>query len=127
MVVMKWLALVPVAMLAAAGAGLAQRPSGSGTRVAACAVARADNPEWPGIWRGHCAVRTEPNGSLIFRATRGRFPARVELISLVVASPGVAEVRVTTRDGVNAVWGEARQSEQDPACWLGEGIRVCAY
>ena len=123
----KWLALVPVAVLGVASAGLAQQPSAPGTRVAACAVGRGGNPEWRGIWRGRCAVQTLANGSLVFQASRSRFPAGVQSISLTMTSPGVATVSSTGRDGGSIVWGEARQSADDRACWLGENIRVCAY
>ena len=43
-----------------------------------------------------------------------------------VIEPGLAEVRGLTRAGVNSRWGQARRSRSDPACWAGDGFRVCA-
>ncbi|MSP03628.1 MAG: hypothetical protein EXR07_21700 [Acetobacteraceae bacterium] len=43
-----------------------------------------------------------------------------------VVSPGVADVRGLTRDGINSRWGEAKRSAKDRACWIGTDFSICA-
>ncbi|MGD9656797.1 MAG: hypothetical protein AB7U61_04015 [Methylocystis sp.] len=51
----------------------------------------------------------------------------VTLISVAIVSPGVAEVRGLTREGINSRWGEAKRSKADPACWVGSDFKICVY
>jgi hypothetical protein len=58
---------------------------------------------------------------------RASFPGGINPVSVAIETPGVAEVRGLTRDGINSRWGEARRSKRDPACWEGSDFRICAY
>jgi hypothetical protein len=58
---------------------------------------------------------------------RASFPGGINPVSVAIDTPGVAEVRGLTRDGINSRWGEARRSKKDPACWEGSDFRICAY
>lgn len=58
---------------------------------------------------------------------RASFPGGINPLSVAIDTPGVAEVRGLTRDGINSRWGEARRSKKDPACWEGSDFRICAY
>jgi hypothetical protein len=48
-------------------------------------------------------------------------------ISVSIISPGVADVRGLTTDGINSRWGTALRSKVDPACWKGSDFEICAY
>ena len=48
------------------------------------------------------------------------------IVTVSVISPGTAEVRGLTKDGINSRWGEAKRSSQDQACWAGSDFRICA-
>lgn len=58
---------------------------------------------------------------------RASFPGGVNPVTVAIISPGVADVRGLTREGINSRWGEARRSKRDPACWEGADFRICAY
>ena len=58
---------------------------------------------------------------------RASFPGGINPVSVAIDTPGGAEVRGLTRDGINSRWGEARRSKKDPACWEGSDFRICAY
>jgi hypothetical protein len=49
------------------------------------------------------------------------------LLNIVIVGQGIAEVRGLTRAGINSLWGEARRSSRDRACWYGADFRICAY
>jgi hypothetical protein len=92
-------------------------------RPARCVVASAGSP----TWRGPCNFVADRNGSFGISPMRGAFPGGITDISVGIVSPGVADVRGLTPDGINSRWGEARRSRRDPACWVGEDFSVCAY
>lgn len=48
------------------------------------------------------------------------------IVTVSVISPGTAEVRGLTKDGINSRWGEAKRSSQERACWAGSDFRICA-
>src|SRR5687767_14890799 len=48
------------------------------------------------------------------------------VVTVSVVSPGVADVRGLTKDGINSRWGEAKRSSQDKSCWAGSDFRICA-
>ncbi|MFM7652762.1 MAG: hypothetical protein ACKO5M_07590, partial [Vulcanococcus sp.] len=48
-------------------------------------------------------------------------------ISVSIVSPGVAEVRGLTTDGINSRWGSAVRNKKDSACWTGSDFEICAY
>jgi len=110
-------------MLAAAAFGLFFAATPALARPARCVVQSAGAP----TWRGACNFIPDRGGSFAIDPARGRFPGGVSDISVSLVSPGVAEVRGLTRDGINSRWGEARRSRRDPACWVGEDFSVCVY
>jgi hypothetical protein len=109
--------------LAAAGFALALAATPAAARPARCVVQSAGER----TWRGPCNFVPDRGGSFSVDPARGRFPGEASDISVSLISPGVAEVRGLTRDGINSRWGEARRSRRDPACWVGEDFSVCVY
>jgi hypothetical protein len=110
-------------LLAAAALGLAFVATPAAARSARCVIQSAGAP----TWRGPCNFVPDRGGSFAVDPIRGRFPDGISDISVSLISPGVAEVRGLTRDGINSRWGEARRSRRDPACWIGEDFSVCVY
>ena len=49
----------------------------------------------------------------------------IELVNVVIISPGFAQVRGLTKGGINSMWGEAHRSASDRACWEGSDFRIC--
>lgn len=93
-------------------------------RTARCVVRSPGTP----TWRGPCDfVSDGPGGTFAIIPLRGRFPGGADDIGVAIISPGVAEVRGSTPDGINSRWGEARRSRRDPACWVGSDFSVCVY
>jgi hypothetical protein len=92
-------------------------------RPARCVVTSAGEP----AWRGPCDFIPDGGGSFAIQPARGRFPDGIGMISVSIISPGVAEVRGLTPDGINSRWGEARRSARDRACWTGSDFSVCVY
>lgn len=107
-------ALVPVMLFAATAAE---------ARPARCVISGAGSP----TWRGPCDFVAERGGSFGIRPNRGTFANGISDISVAIVSPGVAEVRGLTRNGINSRWGEARRSRRDPACWVGADFSICVY
>ena len=110
-------------MLATAGFGLFLAAAPAAARPARCVIQSAGEP----TWRGACNFIPDGGGSFAVDPAHGRFPGGISDISVSLVSPGVAEVRGLTRDGINSRWGEARRSRRDPACWVGEDFGVCVY
>ena len=98
-------------------------PAAAAARPARCVIRSAGAP----TWRGACNFIPDRGGSFAVAPARGNFPDGVGDISVSLVSPGVAEVRGLTSDGINSRWGEARRSRRDPACWVGEDFSVCVY
>ncbi|MDP8912347.1 MAG: hypothetical protein M3N39_02075 [Pseudomonadota bacterium] len=93
-------------------------------REARCLVKAAGAPDY----RGPCRFSPEKRGSFtIVPGGRRAFGNGITSISAWMVSPGVAEVRGLTREGVNSRWGEARRSRRDRACWLGSDFSICVY
>ena len=111
---MKKLLFAPFMLLAATAAE---------ARPARCVIASAGSP----TWRGACDFLAERGGTFSVSPYRGSFPDGIGSISVAIISPGVAEVRGLTSDGINSRWGEARRSRRDPACWVGEDFSICVY
>ena len=107
-------ALTPALLFAASAAE---------ARPARCVITSTDSP----TWRGPCVFLAERGGSFGIRPNRGAFADGISDISVSLVSPGVAEVRGLTPDGINSRWGEARRSRRDPACWVGEDFSICVY
>ena len=109
--------------LAAAGFALALIATPATARRARCVVQSTETP----TWRGACNFMPDGGGSFYIDPVRGRFAEGMSTISVSIISPGVAEVRGLTDDGINSRWGEARRSRRDPACWVGEDFSICVY
>lgn len=77
---------------------------------------------------GKCRVTAETGGSFTLENVDPKKPLYGSILSVTVSivSPGVAEVRGLTRQGVNSRWGQARRSNEDRACWEGSDFRICA-
>lgn len=107
-------ALAPLLLFAATAAE---------ARPARCVVTSEESP----TFRGPCNFLAERGGSFSISLARGEFVEGTNEISVSIISPGVAEVRGLTSDGINSRWGEARRSRRDPACWVGEDFSICVY
>jgi len=110
-------------MFAAAAFGLFVAATPAVARSARCVIQNAG----AATWRGPCDFIPDGGGSFGIQPARGRFPGGISDISVSIISPGVAEVRGLTRDGINSRWGEARRSRRDRACWVGDDFSVCVY
>ena len=78
-------------------------------------------------FRGKCNFEQYGgNGSFSIQAKSGLIADRVS-ISVEMIRPGVADVRGVTTIGTNSRWGEARRSQSDRACWVGDDFTICAY
>jgi len=78
---------------------------------------------------GKCRFTPDQGGSFTLEHAdpkRTVFFGEVMSVTVSVVSPGVAEVRGLTRQGVNSRWGEARRSASDRACWQGSDFKICA-
>lgn len=102
-----------LAMIGASGSALA--------RPARCVISGSVH------YKGKCDFMRAGASFSLAPIGRASFPGGITPVSVAIVSPGVAEVRGLTRDGVNSRWGEARRSKRDPACWEGSDFRICAY
>lgn len=102
----------------------AQSLAQGGGKIADCRIESAGKVDF----NGKC--RFTPDGASgsfsLSRDGQGALYGTILAVTVVVVSPGVAEVRGLTRDGINSRWGEAKRSAQEPACWLGSDFKVCA-
>jgi hypothetical protein len=110
-------------LVAAAAAAFFATPAPAANRIARCVIASAGAR----TWRGPCRFIPDGGGSFAVAPVRGHFPDDVDDISVSIVSPGLAEVRGLTPDGINSRWGEARRSRRDRACWVGSDFSVCVY
>jgi hypothetical protein len=79
-------------------------------------------------YSGACLFHLEKGGSFsIRRSDANPILPSVTDITVSIISPGVAEVRGLTTDGINSRWGTAIRSRVDAACWTGSDFEVCAY
>lgn len=120
---MNKIGLLLAAIASAGAASLAAAPAEARQRAARCVVeGRQTIP-----YNGPCLFEAAPGGSFTIDPPRGRnFVGDVTTVSVAVTSRGVAEVRGLV-GGVNSRWGRAVRSSRQPACWIGEDFRVCAY
>lgn len=78
---------------------------------------------------GKCRFTPDEGGSFTLEHAdpkRTVFFGEIMSVTVSVISPGVAEVRGLTRQGVNSRWGEARRMANDRACWQGSDFKICA-
>ncbi len=78
-------------------------------------------------YKGKCDFMNSGASFSIAPIGRNSFPGGINPVSVAVVSPGIAEVRGLTREGINSRWGEARRSKRDPACWESSDFRICVY
>jgi hypothetical protein len=95
-------------------------------KTAYCQVESGGKP----AFKGKC--RFTPDGStgsfsLQSRNRQGALFGSILVVSVSIVGRGIAEVRGLTKDGINSRWGEARRSTKQPACWVGEDFKVCAW
>ena len=95
-------------------------------RDASCLVSSYGIPTFKRI----CDFRPDgTNGSFSLSASKGNgeFLEDVRILSVTVLSPGNAEVRGLTANGINSRWGSARRSKKDDVCWIGDSFAICAW
>ena len=92
-------------------------------RPARCAVVSNGAPGF----NGQCEFSAEKGGSFSITPVGKSAFDGATVINVSVISPGVAEVRGLTRDGISSRWGEAKRSKTDPACWVGSDFKICVY
>ncbi len=78
-------------------------------------------------YSGHCLFSLSENGAFTIRRSDGYIMPSINQVNVYVLSPGIAEVRGLTTNGINSRWGSAKRSQKDPACWTGSDFEVCAY
>lgn len=78
-------------------------------------------------YRGTCKFTPDDGGSFAVEPIGKSGFDGVTIVSVAIVSPGVAQVRGLTRDGISSLWGEAKRSKSDPACWLGSDFKICVY
>lgn len=94
-------------------------------RVVKCQIDSSGSPSF----KGKCLFMPEKGGSFSLQSVNRDRPIMEGLIdvNVQIIEKGVAEVRGLTTEGSNSRWGEARRSDKDRACWVGNGFRVCAW
>ena len=110
-------------LLAPLAAALPALPAEAAPRIARCVISAVG----ASTWRGPCWFEAGRGGSFDVAPQRGSFGGGVGSISVFIVRPGLAEVRGLTNRGINSRWGEARRSQRDRACWVGEDFSVCVY
>lgn len=77
-------------------------------------------------YSGPCQFMSEAGGSFAIQRA-GNVPIfGATSISVSIISPGHAEVRGLTAQGINSRWGSATRSSTDRACWDGVDFQICA-
>ncbi|MBN2824221.1 MAG: hypothetical protein JXQ76_02770 [Campylobacterales bacterium] len=79
-------------------------------------------------FHGNCDFQSEQGGSFSIAQFNPNQPlyGPILSVSVYIVQRGIAEVRGLTTDGINSRWGEARRSQDDPACWIGSDFKICA-
>ena len=109
-----------------AGTASATPALAQGDSVVQCDIVSGGQP----AFNGRCVfVPDGTTGSFGLLSTRRDAPlfGRIISVSVTIVSPGVAEVRGLTTDGINSRWGEARRHAERRGCWQGSDFMVCAH
>ncbi len=104
-------------------------PAKGGPIVCTIRAPGEDDPAPRVVFDGPCRFRADgKGGSFSLSALDGQSPLYpgILVVSVSVVTPGKAEVRGLTAEGITSRWGEAHRSKTDPACWTGSDFEVCA-
>jgi len=96
-----------------------------GAKIATCQVYSGGKL----AYNGRCRFTPEDGGSFTIEhaePNRTVFYGEIVSITVSIVSPGTAEVRGLTRQGVNSRWGTAQRSNDDRSCWEGSDFKICA-
>jgi hypothetical protein len=106
-------------------ASLALFPSSATAKPALCTIQERGAT----TFSGRCVFSpTDDKGSFSIRKANGRqLVPGVTDVSVFVVTPGTAEVRGLTVNGIHSRWGSATRSVSNPACWQGTDFEICAY
>ena len=77
-------------------------------------------------YSGRCELSGSRSGTYALQNSHTIIPGILR-VSIYVITPGQAEVRGLTLDGINSRWGSAVRSKVDPACWKGSDFEICVY
>jgi hypothetical protein len=98
-------------------------PAHAGWKLARCMIDGSGNK-----YQGPCYFQAEKGGSFTLKAAKpyhNIFGAM--LVTVAKTGPEQAEVRGLTDAGINSRWGDVRRSRKDRACWVGDGMTICAW
>ncbi len=111
--------LVAACLIGPAAPALAE-----GSRIVTCRVESEGRVQV----NGPCRFTPDQGGSFTLENADQNRPlfGTILMVTVSVVSPGTAEVRGLTRQGVNSRWGEAQRSNDDRSCWVGSDFRICA-
>lgn len=107
--------------LPAAQAGAA--PAGqTAAKAATCTITSTG-----GNYSGPCQFSSDDTGSFLLTLASGKpLFGEVQNIGVYIQSPGQAVVTVQTTGNLTQQWGAATRSTAQPACWEGQGFKICA-
>lgn len=90
-------------------------------------MARCDITAEVTSYQGPCQYKVTRGGTFTLTPARGGSFGEIRAVTVIIARPGMAEVRGLTVDGESLPWGRAIRSSRNRACWVGKHFSVCAY
>jgi hypothetical protein len=100
-------------------------PAFAGEKPAKCLV----DAGYDAQYQGPCLFKGYGKGSFIIspRFQNGRFVDGISFLSVDIYAKNHANVRVMLEGGISSNWGDAIRSKTQPACWIGDDFKICAW
>jgi hypothetical protein len=98
-------------------------PAAASAKVARCVITSEGER-----FVGPCRFSAAPNGTFSLEPIKPRdHILGATVVTVAMKGDGTADVRGLTDAGINSRWGDVRRSRKDRACWVGDGMKICAY
>jgi len=80
------------------------------------------------VYKGKCDFIPDQGGTFSLSNIDQDKPLfeHVMMITVYITGKGTAQVRGLTTSANNSLWGDAKRSPKDKACWVGEDFKICA-